>query len=158
MALSMDEQRILDEIERALAGADPGLAARMSSFGTSRGPLTVRMRRARLLASLGTLLVVAMVSLVVYALVPLRTAAERHGGGKSGASPGAPAVMGPAHATGQPSVPVKGAAGHPASSAPATSARPAASGAAQASPLASGPAVSKPSAAAGAQPRATRSQ
>ena len=81
MALSMDEQRILDEIERALASADPRLATRMSSFGT-RGLLTVRMRRIRLLASLGTLLVVAAVSLVVYALVPFRTAAERQGAGQ----------------------------------------------------------------------------
>lgn len=170
MALSMDEQRILDEIERALASADPGLAARMSSFGMPRGPLTVRMRRVRLLASLGTLLVVAVVSLVVYALVPFRTAAERHGGGKAGASPGAPAVMAPPHATGRPSAPVSSAAARLASSAPAakTPARPAATGSstggsgtrgpAQASPLASGPANSKPSAAAGAQPRAVRSQ
>jgi hypothetical protein len=165
MALSMDEQRILDEIERALASADPRLAIRMSSFGTSRGPLTVRMRRVRLLASLGTLLVVAAVSLVVYALVPFRTAAERHGGGKAGASPDAPAVMAPSHATGQSSAPVSSAAASLASSAPAAkaSARAAAAGSgsgdsAQASPLASGPAVSKPSATAGAQPRTVRPQ
>ena len=156
MALSMDEQRILDEIERALASADPRLAIRMSSFGTPRGPLTVRMRRVRLLASLGTLLVVAAVSLVVYALVPFRTAAERQGAGRTGASPGAPAVMAPSHATGRPSAPASGAASL-ASSAPAskTSASP---GPASASPLASGPAVGKPSATAGAQPRTVRSQ
>jgi Protein of unknown function (DUF3040) len=158
MALSMDEQRILDQIEHALASADPGLATRMSSFGTPHGVLTARMRRIRLLASLGTLLVVAAVSLVVYTLVPFRTTGERHGGGKTGASPGAPAVMAPSHATGQSSAPVKGAAGHPASSAPA-SARPAAAGSgSQASPLTSGPAISKPSATAGAQPRAGRPQ
>jgi hypothetical protein len=160
MALSMDEQRILDEIERALASADPGLASRMSTFGTPRGPMTMRMRRIRLLASLGTLLVVAAVSLVVYALVPFRTAAERHGSGKAGASPGAPAVMAPSHPTGQPSAPVNSAAASRASSAPAAK-TPAATGSgdsAQASPLASGPAVSKPSATAGTQPRAVRSQ
>jgi Protein of unknown function (DUF3040) len=155
MALSMDEQRILDEIERALASADPGLATRMSSFGTRR-VLTMRMRRIRLLASLGTLLVVAAVSLVVYALVPFRTAAERQGAGRTGASPGAPAVMAPSHATGRPSAPASGAASL-ASSAPAgkTSASP---GPASASPLASGSAASKPSATAGAQPRTVRSQ
>jgi Protein of unknown function (DUF3040) len=161
MALSMDEQRILDEIERALASADPGLASRMSSFGTPRGPLTVRMRRVRLLASLGTLMVVAVVSVVVYALVPFRTAAERHGGGKAGASPGAPAVMAPSRATGQPSARVSSAAITSASSAPAarTWSRPATAGTrGSASPLASGPAISKPSAAAGTQPRAVRSQ
>ena len=151
MALSMDEQRILDEIERALASADPGLATRMSSFGSPRGVLTARMRRIRLLASLGTLLVVAAVTLVVYALVPFRSAAERHGTGRAGASPGAPAVMAPSRATGQPSAPASGAASL-ASSAPVgqTSASP---GAASASPLASGQAITKPSATAGAQPR-----
>jgi len=154
MALSMDEQRILDEIERSLASADPGLATRMSSFGTPHGVLSVRVRRIRLLASLGTLLVVAAVSLVVYALVPFRTAAERHGAGKTGSSPGAPAVMAPAQPAGQPAAPVKGAAGHPASSASAA----AAGTGPQASPRASGPAISKPSATAGAQPRTGRSQ
>ena len=43
MALSMDEQRMLAEIERRLAAEDPGLAARMSTFrrpdrSTSSGP------------------------------------------------------------------------------------------------------------------------
>jgi hypothetical protein len=73
MALSMDEQRILDEIERGLASADPVLATRMSSFGASRRIATLRMRRLRLVASLMTLVVVAMVSVLVYALVPRRT-------------------------------------------------------------------------------------
>jgi DUF3040 family protein len=153
MALSMDEQRILEEIERGLASADPGLATRMSSFGSPRGVLTLRMRRMRLLASLGTLLVVAAVSLVVYALVPFRTAAERHGAGRTGASPGAPAVMAPSRATGQPPAPASGAA----SSAPAGKAS-ASPGPASASPLASGPATSKPSATVGAQPRTVRPQ
>jgi Protein of unknown function (DUF3040) len=101
MALSMDEQRILDEIERALASADPGLARRMASFGTAHSTLSGRMHRARLLASLGTLLVVAVASLVVYALVPFRAATDRHAGGRSGASPSAPAMMAPSPATGQ---------------------------------------------------------
>jgi len=61
MALSMDEQRILDEIERGLASSDPTLASRMASFGAPRGPLTARMRRIRLLASFSTLMVVAVV-------------------------------------------------------------------------------------------------
>ncbi|HWG64636.1 MAG TPA: DUF3040 domain-containing protein [Streptosporangiaceae bacterium] len=74
MALSMDEQRILDEIERRLAGADPGLASRLASFSSNRGGLALRVRRARLIASFVTLLIVAMVSLVVYALVPFRAA------------------------------------------------------------------------------------
>ena len=49
MALSMDEQRILDEIERGLGNADPRLAARLSSFGFKRTMFTLRTRRARVL-------------------------------------------------------------------------------------------------------------
>ena len=44
MALSMDEQRILDEIERGLGSADPLLAARLSSFGFQRTALSLRCR------------------------------------------------------------------------------------------------------------------
>ena len=43
MALSMDEQRILAEIERQLADDDPSLAARLSTFG--RPGLAARRRR-----------------------------------------------------------------------------------------------------------------
>lgn len=95
MALSMDEQRILDQIERGLATSDPLLASRMASFGTSRGPVTARMRRIRLLASFSTLLVVAVVSLVVYAMVPFRASADRPAGSKASASPAHPAIMAP---------------------------------------------------------------
>jgi cytoskeletal protein RodZ len=93
MALSMDEQRILDEIERGLASADPALATRMSSFGVPRRLPTLRMRRLRLVASLMTLVVVAMVSVLVYALVPFRSVADRHGPGSKASSSPAQAVM-----------------------------------------------------------------
>jgi DUF3040 family protein len=96
MALSMDEQRILDQIERGLASADPALATRMASFGASRRITTLRMRRLRLVASLMTLLVVASVSLVVYALVPFRTVADRHAGSKA-SSPAHPVMTAPSH-------------------------------------------------------------
>ena len=96
MALSMDEQRILDQIERGLASADPALATRMASFGASRRITTLRMRRLRLVASLMTLLVVASVSLVVYALVPFRTGADRHAGSKA-SSPAHPVMTAPSH-------------------------------------------------------------
>lgn len=92
MALSMDEQRILDQIERGLASSDPLLASRMASFGAPRGPLTARMRRIRLLASFSTLLVVAVVSLVVYAMVPFRSSNDRPAGSKASASPAHPAL------------------------------------------------------------------
>jgi len=103
MALSMDEQRILDEIERGLASADPGLATRLAAFSAPGSTFAVRMRRVRLLASFSTLLVVAVVSLVVYAVMPFRAAGERHAGGKASASPSQPVMMAPSHATGKPS-------------------------------------------------------
>jgi len=93
MALSMDEQRILDEIERGLASADPALATRMTSFGVPGRITTLRMRRLRLVASLMTLVVVAMVSVLVYALVPFRSVADRHGPGSKASSSPAQAVM-----------------------------------------------------------------
>lgn len=72
MALSMDEERLLAEIERRLADEDPVLAARLTSFRLPRLALAPRSSRARLTASLLMLLVVAAVSVFVYALVPFR--------------------------------------------------------------------------------------
>jgi cytoskeletal protein RodZ len=122
MALSMDEQRILDEIERGLASADPALATRMSSFGVPRRLATLRMRRLRLVASLMTLVVVAMVSVLVYALVPFRSVADRHGPSSKASSSPAQAVMtAPSHqgkASGQDSAAPASAA--PASASPAS--------------------------------------
>ena len=72
MALSQDEQRMLAEIERRLAADDPGLASCLTTFRRP-GPATVlRSPRARILGSLFTVLLVAMVSLMVYAMVPFR--------------------------------------------------------------------------------------
>jgi len=77
MALSMDEQRMLAEIERRLAADDPGLATCLTSFRRP-GPATVlRSPRARIVGSLFTVLLVAMVSLMVYAMIPFRTHGAR---------------------------------------------------------------------------------
>ena len=85
MALSMDEQRVLAEIERRLAADDPGLATCLTSFRRP-GPATVlRSPRARILGSLFTVLLVTMVSLVVYAMIPFRT----HGVRSPAAAPSA---------------------------------------------------------------------
>jgi len=130
MALSMDEQRILDQIERGLASADPALATRMASFGAPRRITALRVRRLRLVASLMTLLVVASVSLVVYALVPFRTVTDRHAGSKA-SSPAHPVMTAPSHpdhsspqaSTGQASTGQAGAgqaSAAPASAAPAS--------------------------------------
>jgi Protein of unknown function (DUF3040) len=78
MALSMDEQRMLAEIERRLAAEDPGLASCLTTFRRP-GPATVlRSPRARIIGSLFTVLVVAMVSLMVYAMIPFRAHSLRN--------------------------------------------------------------------------------
>lgn len=78
MALSMDEQRILAEIERQLAADDPGLASCLTTFRRP-GPGTVlRSPRARIIGSLFTVLLVALVSLTVYAMIPFRAHLPRN--------------------------------------------------------------------------------
>lgn len=72
MALSMDEQRILEEMERRLADNDPVLASRLTSFGRPGLAVLMRSRRARVVLSLLGLIVIAAVSLAVYALTPFR--------------------------------------------------------------------------------------
>ena len=75
MALSMDEQRMLDEIEQRLADEDPVLAARLTAFGPPGLGITLRSRRGRMLASLIALVTLAVISVAAYALMPL---AMRH--------------------------------------------------------------------------------
>jgi hypothetical protein len=72
MALSMDEQRVLAEIERRLAAEDPGLASCMTSFRRPGPSSVLRSPRARIIGSLFTVLLVALVSLMVYAMIPFR--------------------------------------------------------------------------------------
>jgi cytoskeletal protein RodZ len=79
MALSMDEQRMLAEIERRLAAEDPRLAARLSTFRRPARVNVFRSARARVIGSLFTVAVVAMVSLVVYAIVPFRSGSRTSG-------------------------------------------------------------------------------
>jgi hypothetical protein len=77
MALSMDEQRVLAEIERRLAAEDPGLAARLSSFRRPGPTMALRSSRIRVFGSVLTLALVAVVSLMVYAMIPLRSHSAR---------------------------------------------------------------------------------
>ena len=72
MALSMDEQRMLAEIERRLAAEDPGLAARLSSFRRPRPAVRFRTTRGRIIGAFCTVALVAAISLMVYAMVPFR--------------------------------------------------------------------------------------
>jgi len=92
MALSMDEQRMLAEIERRLADDDPVLAARLTAFRLPRLTLATRSARSRLVASLLMLVVVGVVSVFVYALIPFRGQAGRDGAVHSTASPARPAL------------------------------------------------------------------
>jgi hypothetical protein len=78
MALSMDEQRMLDEMERKLAGDDPLLASRLTSFGHPGLAAVLRSPRIRILLALVAVVVIAGVSMLVYTLGPFRMSAERH--------------------------------------------------------------------------------
>jgi cytochrome c-type biogenesis protein CcmH/NrfG len=94
MALSMDEQRILAEIEQHLVKAEPALAARMASFGR-HGPVSVlRSSRVRILAACVVLVAVTVVSLIAYALLPLRAMPDR-GGGRATPASRQPSVAAP---------------------------------------------------------------
>jgi len=92
MALSQDEQRMLAEIEQRLAADDPGLASCLTTFRRP-GPGTVlRSPRARVIGSLFTVLLVAMVSLMVYAMVPFRGNLPRHTPPQTSSAPAHTAV------------------------------------------------------------------
>ena len=77
MALSMDEQRALAEIERRLAADDPGLATCLTAFRRPGPANVLRSPRVRIIGSLFTVLLVAMVSLMVYAMIPFRAHGAR---------------------------------------------------------------------------------
>jgi hypothetical protein len=77
MALSADEQRALAEIERRLVTDDPGLATCLTAFRRPGPGRVLRSPRARIIGSLFTVLLVAMVSLMVYAMIPFRTHGAR---------------------------------------------------------------------------------
>jgi hypothetical protein len=94
MALSMEEQRILAEIEQHLARAEPALAARLAAFGHPVQGSGLRSARARFAVSFAVLIVVAVVSVVVYALIPLR-AADPGGTGRATQAPGHPTMSAP---------------------------------------------------------------
>jgi Protein of unknown function (DUF3040) len=94
MALSMDEQRALAEIERRLAADDPGLATCLTAFRRPGPANVLRSPRARIIGSLFTVLLVAMVSLMIYAMIPFRTHV-RPAGPASATSPAASAKSTP---------------------------------------------------------------
>jgi hypothetical protein len=88
MALSADEQRALAEIERRLATDDPGLATCMTAFRRPGPSRILRSPRARIIGSLFTVLLVAMVSLMVYAMIPFRASHDRPASPTTAGTPG----------------------------------------------------------------------
>jgi hypothetical protein len=87
MALSMDEQRVLAEIEKRLAAEEPGLAACLTNFRRPGPAAVLRSPRARIIGSLFTVLLVAMISLMVYAMIPFRAHTTRAPADKPGTFP-----------------------------------------------------------------------
>ena len=78
MALSMDEQRILAEIERRLAADDPYLAGNLSAFTRPRLVASIRAAKGRLVATVVAVAAVALAALVIYSFVPFRVIARQN--------------------------------------------------------------------------------
>ena len=76
MALPMDEQRILEEMERMLAADDPRLAARLSAFGQPGVSQVLRTRRAKAVLSLMLVAVIAAAASTATHAIPARLAAS----------------------------------------------------------------------------------
>ncbi|HZR53775.1 MAG TPA: DUF3040 domain-containing protein [Streptosporangiaceae bacterium] len=90
MALSMDEQRVLAEIERRLTAEDPSLASCMTNFRRPGPAAVLRSPRGRIVGSLFTVLLVAMISLMVYAMIPFRGHATRPANNSQISAPAGP--------------------------------------------------------------------
>ncbi len=82
MALPMDEQRILEEMERMLAADDPRLAARLAAFGQPGFGQVLRTRRARATLSVMLLVLIAAVAAVIYLMSALRSGSGAGGHGQ----------------------------------------------------------------------------
>ena len=106
MALSMEEQRILAEIENELARSEPALAAYLSAFGRAgmlrpartrewgrarRAGNKLRSPRVLVMASLAAVFMLTVIPVLVYALVSLHAVPK-------GRSAGHPTVSAQHHA------------------------------------------------------------
>ncbi len=103
MALPMDEQRILEEMERMLAADDPKLAARLAAFGQPGLGQVLRTRRARTTLSLMVLVLIAAVAAVIYMMTVFRPGSAAHGSRlapqhtSQSIAPSRQSVLSPAH-------------------------------------------------------------
>jgi hypothetical protein len=109
MALSMEEQRILAEIEQNLTRAEPVLAARLSRLEHPRPTLATVLRspRGRMLASLAALMTLVIMSTVVYLLISWRGIPQRGPHVRPASVPRHPvtSVIGPRHSPQQSALP-----------------------------------------------------
>ena len=94
MALSMEEQRILAEIEQNFARSEPVLATRLAQLKDPHQTLSglLRSPRGRLVASLAALAALVLVSMVVYLFITLRGIPQRGVSGRPSAAPRHPAT------------------------------------------------------------------
>jgi Protein of unknown function (DUF3040) len=81
----MDEQRILEEMERMLAADDPKLAARLAAFGQPGFGQVLRTRRARATISAIALVLIAAVAAVIFMMSSLRSGGAPNGRGQQSA-------------------------------------------------------------------------
>jgi hypothetical protein len=86
MALSMDEQRMLAEIERRLAAEDPGLETKLSSFRRPRPAAGLRTTRGKIIGSLCTVVLLAVIGITVYAMIAVRAHTQKTPTGGQSAS------------------------------------------------------------------------
>jgi Protein of unknown function (DUF3040) len=66
----MEEQRMLDEMERQLAVDDPKLASRFSTFGQPRMPGAFASQRVKTIVGLLALALIAAVTVMMFVLSP----------------------------------------------------------------------------------------
>jgi hypothetical protein len=98
VALSQDEQRILDEMERNLAADDPRLAARLGSFGQPRLPSQLKIQHARTIGGILALALIATVTVMVFVISPFANHIRDQQGPRGAPSTAARATQ-PARAT-----------------------------------------------------------
>jgi hypothetical protein len=87
VALSMEEQRILDEMERNLAAEDPRLASRLGAFGQQRLRSPLRSQQARTVGGVLALALIATITIMVFVISPFAHHARQNTptpGGKNG--------------------------------------------------------------------------
>jgi hypothetical protein len=70
VALSMEEQRMLDEMERQLVAEDPRLASRFNTFGQERAPGAFKSHRAKTISGLLAFVLIAAVTVMMFVLSP----------------------------------------------------------------------------------------